>query len=202
MIEHSERKGGGSRHPVFDAGRFARLLQADSGRASATLSILANVIANGCTPVSEARSAFHRKQPAQAAHVIHNLKGCIANLGGMRVFEIACLLEPKLEAGVDQAEAHLLLEKLEREMTAYLAAARGWLSEGNQWLVQHTNVEQQQLQQLKQYLLDSNILACDLFDELRPVLQMRLSVKDYQSLAKAIDNMNFSQAMAHLTYAR
>lgn len=202
MIDNTAHKGGSLCHPVFDAERFVRLLATDKHRATALISILANVISNGQTPISEARSAFARRQPAQAAHVIHNLKGCIANLGGMRVYEVACELEPKLEAGVDIEDAEYLLNQLEDELKVYLETAQKWIADISFKNRQTSVMQEEQLQLLKTYLLDSNILACELFESLRPNLRAQLNTRDYDGLLKAMDNMNFAQAMVHLACAK
>lgn len=199
MIEHTDSKGGSLCHPVFDPLRLTKMLDADVRRASSVISILNNVISNGTTPINEARNAFKRKQPAQAAHVVHNLKGCVLNLGGMRVFEVACVLEPKLEAGVDSDEANKLLDQLEYELNAYLAEIKLWITQNYSAFREPIKTENAQLELLKQYLLDCNILACDIFDELRPALQQHLTARDYSALSKAMEAMNFAQAMVHLT---
>ena len=198
MIEYTDFKGGSSRHSIFDTDRMTKMLAADAGRAPALLGILTNVLANGSTPISEARKAFLRKQPAQAAHVIHNLKGCISNLGGQRVFQVANILEPKLEAGVDENEVNQLLDQLDYELSAYLKAARTWLNGNYAPHQQVTPASHSQLQLLKQYLLDCNFLACDVFEALRPTLKNMLPTEEYLALNKAMDAMNFTQAIAHL----
>ncbi len=198
MIEHADSKGGSLCHPAFDATHLAKLLKADSYRAHALLSILADVVANGTTPVQEARSAYLRKQPAQAAHVIHNLKGCAANLGGVRVFNLACVLEPKLEARVDREDVELLLTQLEEELRTFLAEARRWMN-AREAKINPRSDHSEQLLRFKEYLLDSNILACDIFESLRPVLSQTMGHEDFEALARAMDTLNFAKAVVHLS---
>jgi len=203
MNDYTNTRGGSVCHSVFDSERLTNLLQADATRATAIVGILTNVIASGCSPVKEARSALQRKQPSQAAHVIHNLKGCIANLGGAKVFTVASALETKLEAGLEKQEAESLLCELQDELSAYLTEAQEWLHTASIPMIGPSGpLNRSHLYQLKHYLLDNNILACDAFDELREPLQNHLSTRDFNGLSKAMESLNFAKAVAHLTTAQ
>ncbi len=198
MTELTRTRGGGNRHPVFDSERFVQMKHSNVSRAKALQSILANVIAKGTTPITQARMAWERKQPAQAAHVIHNLKGCVANLGGMRVYELAKLAEIRLEISADPSEVLQLLNDLEHELTLFIQTARDWLLETGEDREQRVVIEPEQRVLLTSYLLDSNILACDLFESLENELRALMNPRDFQGLHRAMENLNFTQALVHL----
>lgn len=198
MTEFTRTRGGGNRHPIFDSERFVRMKRSDPSNAEALLRILASVIAKSTTPTTQARMAWERKQPAQAAHVIHNLKGCVANLGGMRVYELAKLAEIRLEVSADPSEVLQLLNDLERELTLFIQTARDWLVETREDREQRVVIEPEQRVLLTSYLLDSNILACDIFEELENELRALMDPRDFQGLHSAMENLNFTQALVHL----
>ena len=189
---------------VFDPRRIDKHIKTNPCRAIAIFDIVSQLIAADVTPIEQARAALLRQQPEQAAHLIHNLKSSVGNLGGMRVCDIANDLERLLDGKSRPPIVHSFLDSLEREFVLFLKAAHNWLDSRKERYqkgpLDRMDSNGHLLIELKQYLSDSNLKALEIFGHISEALQSSLVEEDFNVLDQAMQNLNFSLALEYIEH--
>lgn len=188
--------------PVFSPHRLLRHMGAQSSRAVAILDIVRGMISRGRAPIEQARAAIELGHLSAAAQEFHHLKGSVANLGAMRVYELADELECGLRADADPVIIEQLITCLEREFDRFVSEALQWLKREEARFLPTVNAkpstEDEKLVALALSLEEHNFNACELFEQLRPNLKKALTSKDFDALEGAISELAFDQARGYL----
>lgn len=184
---------------VFNADKLEKHVHNSPSRALAIFDIVTRFISKGAQPIQEARQAIARKQPIQAAHTFHTLKGSVANLGGMRVWDLANELEHLLEFEPNNPSIAGFIDCAERELLQFLTAAERWLEEQKQRHIEHSPLTVQNITdslfELTQLLQESNLKAIDCFMILQSHIREELQDEYYQNLYNAVMSLNFNDAL-------
>lgn len=188
--------------PVFSPERLLRHMDARSSRAVAILEIVRSITSRGRAPIDQARAAIEQGDLPAAAQIFLHLKGKVANLGGMRVYQLADELERGLAMDADPVLIEQLISCIERELDRFIGEAEKWLNKEETRLLPNVKTqiitENQQLAALALSLEEHNFSACELFEQLRPNLKRALTDADFCALEGAIAELAFDQARAVL----
>lgn len=188
--------------PIFCPKRLLRHMEARGSRAVAVMEVVQSIITRGRTPIDQARSAINQGQLPCAAQTFHHLKGCVANLGGMRVYELADQLERGLDQDVDPIMIEQLISCIEREFDAFIGEARKWLQQEEALLLPNfdadRSTEDQKLAELVVSLKENNFNACEIFEQMHFNLKRTLPNSDFKALNLAISELAFERALEYL----
>lgn len=136
----------------------------------------------------------------EVARLLHGMRGSVGSLGAKSFAALTLLMEAQILAGnFDKIESQLA--QAEIDLHRSLDLARTWLAQhevpANGSTVQNTeqHLDPIDFAQLKQLLRESNMQACDVFEKLRPALQVQLGDYQMQQLVNAITNLDFKTAL-------
>lgn len=186
---------------VFDPRKLEEHIAKSASRAMAIFDIVERLVSTGVAPITETRAAFARDQHHQAAHMLHTLRGSVANLGGQRVCELAGELEDLLDRGANITAIHELLNCLEREFVLLLKNAELWLNTQRRSLdpnLQRPRGWELRLQQLRECLQENNLKALDLFEELQFQLQHQMGPEEFSGFREALQTLDFPNALLRI----
>lgn len=186
---------------IFEPSKLEHHISRSESRARAILDIVQNLIDAGQSPVREIRAAIQRAQYHQAAHMLHTLRGSVANLGGQRVCELAGDLEELLDKEDKFDPVEPLLEHLEREFALFLGDASQWLEQQRSRYALQTHNPRRREERLRLFcdcLAENDLRAFDLFEELQQHLQAHMAPPDFLGFSAALQSLDFGAALGYM----
>lgn len=200
-MKHSSTKQTSYSSAAFNPERLNRHIKQCHSRAVAIIEIVDQLLNKGEHPISEARQAFRRRQPHQASHMLHSLRGSINNIGAIRVVSIAHDLEKHLDCIKPNHELiEGLFDAINREYVIFLKEAEKWLNHQRSQLTSAAALklaeDKAKVVQLKYYLESNNLKAHDVFQSLQDRLQSSLSTEDFLHLNSSINQLEFDKALS------
>nr|WP_229262784.1 PAS domain-containing protein [Duganella radicis] len=144
--------------------------------------------------VAEVRGLLSSGQQAQAAQVLHRLRGVAANLGASDVARLSAAAEAVLHAPPgDSLSLPAALNRLEQALEVVTRTARGLAAPPQDIPVSNTEPSdlEQKLAELQSLLQNNNLKALEHYRALRPALA---SASQAQALGEAVETLNFKAA--------
>lgn len=186
---------------IFEPSKLEHHIARSDSRARAIMEIVQNLVDAGNAPIQEMRAAIQRSQYHQAAHMLHTLRGSVANLGGQRVCELTMELEQLLDAGETTNLVTQLLDWLDQEFSLFLGDASEWLERQKEKYAlqtQHPRRLQERMQLLSDCLAENDLRAFDLFEELERHLQKQMAAPDFLAFSAALQSLEFGKALTYM----
>jgi len=185
--------------PGIDGRRAARLLDQDW---SFFLRLAHRFAADFADATQQTHQALARGEVMAAARRLHTLRGQAGNLGALALAQSAQVLETALaDPRVDPAPA---LADFDARLCALLTALGPWLAGAAPvpGADPDAPLDEGRLTALCDALAGHDLAALDLFEALQPALARRDGQAATQALARMIQSLRFTEALARLAPAR
>ncbi|MCC6075296.1 CHASE domain-containing protein [Pseudomonas sp. GCM10022188] len=182
---------------AFDVGPLLALGKDDHAYLDSLLAFVRRVVANGLSPLSDARRAWQEGRQREAATLLHTLRGSLGSLGAKRFAATALHIEQAIGEN-DGVRVAALLPLAEQDLQSMLSAAEQWLaSQGNAAPREcpAADCDAERLAQLHTLLQQQNLDACQLYDRLRTSLQAELGSEGFAVLDAAMEGLDFPAAL-------
>ena len=182
--------------PIFAPDGLLQALGDDPQSRQGFLDLVSGFVAQGVTPLEDARAAWQAHEPALAAAQLHSLRGAVGTLGAQR-FAATCR---KLEQSLKQHPARVEARHFDAQRDALaqaVAAARVWLAE--QPLTPVAVAAPAALQPVwLGWLRAQDFRACSAWPGLRPELAARLPAAELDAIDSAMHALDFATVLAVL----
>lgn len=182
-----------------------RLIALTGGRAQFADSVrlaVAQLVHRGTAPLADVQQLLDSGQGAEAARILHGLRGAIGTLGAVRFAEAALEFENAIRRspGSEPAPSDA---RVRAEFSEVLEAAAAWLAQqAVPAPAPPATLETAALVELRGLLEQRSTRAGTLFSELKTALIEHLSDAEIARVQAAIDEFDFERALALLPRER
>lgn len=184
-------------HAAFDAGALLALTEDNHAFLDTLVALIKKAVANGLSPIADARLAWQNGRHREAATLFHTLRGSLGSLGAKRFAARALQIEHAINDN-QAAQVEALFPLVEQDLHAMLSAAQHWLTrQGNSATSEHAPLDREpgQLTLLYSLLLQQNLDACQLYNRMRLSLLTELGSENLSVLDVAMEQLDFPAAL-------
>ena len=205
VAEANLQKSGASEKSILNMRQLDALATGNAGFESTIVGLVEGIVNRGVAPLDEARRAWTAADESACAKVLHRLRGEIGSLGAERLVDATSICEQAIKRGEAQT-IPALLERVEVELGLTLGQARSWLAGRKAAAaagpIEAPNVDPAIVSEgfaaLRAQLAAHDIDACVRYRMLRPSLARRMTGQALAGLDRAIEQLDFAAALAHL----
>ncbi|MBC3875813.1 response regulator [Undibacterium flavidum] len=179
---------------------FEKLARAAPESLPKILVSIKGVVEQGSQQWALVRQSINTQAWEDAARLLHSMRGAVGSLGAKSFAALTLQLEKQILAA-DFSDLENRLAKAELDLDRSLGLAQAWLRQHETPAsspsapADSLSLNEAALAQLRLLLQENNMQACDVFENLRPAFQAKLSEPLMQQLSNAISNLDFKTAL-------
>jgi PAS domain S-box-containing protein len=184
---------------IFDPRSLEMLGNLDPKNMQKILTSVSSVIENANEQILQVRAALGEYKLDVAARLLHTMRGSVGTLGARKFAELSLLAEIEIRDG-DKCNIDGVLRSVEDALQETVNAARHWLEQKKAITPSEqgtllTHVEERKLiLQLREYLQQNDIGACDVFSLVKENLSQKIPTEGMLQLEELINGLDFKRA--------
>ncbi|RYG09885.1 MAG: sensor histidine kinase, partial [Chitinophagaceae bacterium] len=184
---------------IFDPTQLMLLATRDHSYLAVVVNLIKSVVDSGQTKFNTMLTAYMKGDHAEAAAMLHSMRGSIGTLGARRFASSALALELAIKND-KPLDVEPLIRVTEQTLRDTITEASIWIEQQqinstNQISSIASDASFANMKQFRKLLSEQNLAACDRYEQLKSFLGSRLTEENFSNLDAAINGLNFDDAL-------